>query len=67
MRNALRVLLTIAEELATLAKSGMPKLRKGETVNREWLKDGLYYRETIFNGKTYRAVFDFKRRMNYFQ
>lgn len=62
MKNALRTLLTVAEELAELAKSSVPKLRKGEVVNREWLNDSIYYRETTFNGKTCQSTFDFKRR-----
>ena len=62
MKNALTALLTVAEELAELAKSSIPKLRDGELIRREWLRDGIYCRETTFNGTTYQATFDFKQR-----
>ena len=61
-KNALNTFYAVARELAALAKASVPKLREGESVKTEWLKDGAYYRETIFNGQIYRAAFDFIRR-----
>ena len=54
MKAAITALLTVAQELDDLAKSSMPKMREGELIKREWLTDGTYYRETLFNGKIYR-------------
>ena len=62
MKKALTALFTVAEELAKLAKSSLPEIREGEVINREWLKDGIYCRETIFDGKVYKAQFDFRQR-----
>ena len=62
MRYTLTALFVVAKELAELAKSSTPKLRKGEFVKSEWLKDGIYFRETVFNGAIYQATFDFKQR-----
>lgn len=64
MKNALTALFTVAKELAELAKSSMPELREDELIKREWLTDGIYYRETVFNGKTYQATFDFRQRVS---
>ena len=64
MKNALTALFTVAKELAELAKSSMPELREGELIKREWLTDGIYYRETVFDGKTYQATFDFRQRVS---
>lgn len=62
MKNALRILFSVAEELAELARSSVPAIRKDEQVQREWLEDGIYYRETLFKGQTFLSQFDFKRR-----
>ena len=62
MKTAFRAFFIVARELAELAKSSMPKIRKGETVKREWLQDGIYYRETICDGKSYQTRFDFWQR-----
>lgn len=62
MTPAVLALLAVATELSELAKASLPKLRKGETVKREWLKDAIYYRETIWNGRKFIAQFDFRQR-----
>lgn len=62
MKNALRVLFAVAEELAELARSSVPAIRKGEKIQREWLDNGVYYRETLFNSETFLARFDFRQR-----
>ena len=62
MNAALESLFTVAEELANLAKSSTPELRQGEIIKSECLKDGIYYRESIFENKTYQSAFDFKQR-----
>lgn len=60
MSAAIIILIRVAEELAELAKNSIPKIRNGEKICREWLKDGVYCRESLFNGKTFLAQFDFK-------
>lgn len=62
MNVVLKSLFAVAEELANLAKSSTPELRQGEIVKGECLKDGIYYRESIFENKTYQSAFDFKQR-----
>lgn len=62
MTAAPEVLLAIAAELAKSAKESLPKLRDGERIQREWLADGIYYRETLFNGEVFRSQYDFKQR-----
>ena len=62
MKPFIAILLSIAQELEDLAKNSVPKIREGEIVKREWLEDGVYYRETIFDSKLYQAQFDFKKR-----
>ena len=49
MNPASEVLLSIATELANMAKASLPKLNDGEKVQREWLEDGIYCRETTFD------------------
>lgn len=56
------VLLAVANELATSAKSSMPELNDGEEVQREWLEDGIFYRETSLNGDIFRYLYDFRQR-----
>ncbi len=65
MKNALTALFAVAKELAELAKSSTPKLRDGELIRCEWLRDGIYCRETTFNSITYQATFDFKQRTSH--
>ena len=43
MKNYLMALVRVEQELAELAKSSMPEIRKGEKMKREWLQDGIYY------------------------
>ena len=40
----------------------MPKLREGERIQREWYKNGVYYRETTLDGETYQSQYDFRQR-----
>ena len=56
------VLLAIATELSKLAKNSLPALQEGETVQREWLKNETFYRETNLNGQSFIAKFDFLQR-----
>lgn len=62
MTAASAVLFAVATELANEAKDTLPKLRSGECVLREWLKDGIYCRETSYNGEKYISQFDFRQR-----
>lgn len=62
MTATAEVLLAVANELAKTAKSSMPKMREGERVMREWLEDGIFYRETSLAGETFRYQYDFKQR-----
>lgn len=56
------VLLAVANELAASAKSSLPELNDGEEVQREWLEDGVFYRETMLNGDVFRYLYDFRQR-----
>lgn len=62
MTAAPAVLLAVATELAKLAKSSLPEMRNGETIQREWFENGIYYRETIFDGKVFQNQYDFRKR-----
>ncbi len=62
MTAAPAVLLAVAAELAKSAKESLPKLQDGERIQREWLADGVYYRETLLNGEVFRSQYDFKQR-----
>lgn len=62
MTAAPAVLLAVAAELAKSAKDSLPKLQEGERIQREWIVDGIYYRETLFNGEVFRSQYDFKQR-----
>lgn len=62
MSTASTVLIAIAKELAKQAQDSLPKLQKGEVVQREWFENGIYYRESSFDGMTYISTFDFKYR-----
>ena len=62
MNPASEVLLSIATELANMAKASLPKLNDGEKVQREWLGDGIYCRETTFEGEIVRCQYDFRQR-----
>ena len=58
----IEVLRAVASELAKEAKENLPELRDGEKIQREWLKNGVYYRETSLQGETYQASYDFRQR-----
>ena len=62
MKTVPSVLLAVANELATSAKSSMPKLNDDEKIEREWLEDGVFYRETTLNGEVFRYLYDFRQR-----
>lgn len=62
MTAAPAVLLAVATELANEAKASLPKLRDGEIVQREWYENGVYYRETVFDGELFRGQYDFRKR-----
>lgn len=62
MTAASAVLFAVATELAKEAKEAMPELRDGESVCREWLDGGIFYRETSLNGKKSLSQFDFRKR-----
>ena len=51
MNAALESIFAVAEELAKLAKSSTPELRQGELIKYEYLKDGIYCRESVFENK----------------
>ena len=62
MTAASAVLFAVATELAKEAQDALPKLRDGESVRRGWLEDGIYYRETSYNGENFISQFDFRQR-----
>lgn len=62
MTAASAVLFAVATELAKEAQDALPKLRDGESVRREWLEDGIYYRETSYNGENFISQYDFRQR-----
>lgn len=62
MTAAAAVLFAVAKELADEAKAAMPKLRDNESVQREWLENGIFYRETSCCGEKFIYRFDFKQR-----
>lgn len=55
-------LYAVAEELAQEAKDSLPEMRDGERVLREWYTEGVYYRETEFNGEKFTNHYDFRQR-----
>lgn len=62
MNPTSEVLLSIATELASMAKASLPKLNDGERVQREWYENGVFYRETTFNGCIICCQYDFRQR-----
>lgn len=62
MTAASAVLFAVATELAEEAKKSLPELECGESVFREWLEGGIYYRETSREGKKFLSQFDFRQR-----
>ncbi len=65
MTQASLVLLAVATELSELAKTNMPALRTGETVQSEWFKDATFYRKTKLDGQTFIAQFSFTQRKSH--
>ena len=59
------VLLAVASELAASARSSLPEMKDGETVKREWLENGIYFRETVLDGRVSRAEYDFRQRKSH--
>ena len=57
---AVETLIAVATELAIHAKKNMPKLREGEIILHESYSNGVYRRETQFEGRIYLNEFDFK-------
>lgn len=62
MIAASAVLFAVASELAEEAKDSLPKLRNGEIIQREWLEDCIFCRETSCNGEKFISQFDFRQR-----
>lgn len=62
MNPTSEVLLSIATELASMAKSSLPKLNDGEKIRREWYENGVYCRETTLNGAVFCCQYDFRQR-----
>jgi anti-sigma regulatory factor (Ser/Thr protein kinase) len=62
LENAAVIIRAVANGLAQQAIESMPRLREGETIVREWYKNGAYYRETEYNGKSSTRLYDFKLR-----
>lgn len=62
MTAASAVLFAVATELAKEAKKALPELRDGEIVQREWLENGIFYRETSYSGEKFISQFDFRQR-----
>ena len=65
MKLASLVLLAVATELSELARSNMPVLRKGETIQREWFENATLYRETNFRGRKFITQFCFLKRKSH--
>lgn len=62
MTGASASLLAVAKELAQQAKDSLPAIREGEQVRKEWYRNGVYFRETLFDGEIYLGRYDFRRR-----
>lgn len=60
--EASAVLIAVSKELAKQAQDSMPELLDGEQVRQEWLRNGIYCRETLFNGETFLSQYDFRQR-----
>ena len=61
MKSVSTVLRAIAAELAATAKQNMPELKEGEKIEKEYLLNGIYVRETSFGN---RYQYDFKQKKN---
>jgi hypothetical protein len=62
MKAAATVLLAVAREIAEQARRGLPALREGESVLREWYEPGILYRETLLNGEKYISLYDIRQK-----
>ncbi len=62
MTEATAVLLAVAAELTEQAQSSLPKIQEGEKIRREWLENGVYFRETTLNSETFLSQYDFRQR-----
>lgn len=62
MKTAAVVLLAVAKELAKQAVDSMPELQEDEVLLREWYEDGIYYRETRYNGISTTYSYDFRHK-----
>ena len=62
MKSTALMVIQIAEELISLAKTSMPKLRNGEVVQREAFENGIYQRETVYENTRYVAEYNFRSR-----
>ena len=38
------------------------EVEDGERLKREWFSDGVYYRETVFDGEIFTSQYDFRQR-----
>ena len=61
------VLCEIAQEIANRAKRELPPLNIGETVKREWIEKGIYYRETEISGCSFLASYDFGQKKSRYE
>lgn len=64
MKSATAVLRAVVTELLSSVNRSLPKLKDGEVVTKEGLKDGKYFRESIYEGKTLRVEYDFRQKEN---
>lgn len=62
MSAASAVLLAVAKELASQAKSSMPELEYGEEILKEWFEEGNYFRKSKHDGTVYLCQYDFRRK-----
>lgn len=56
------VFMAVAEELAQQAKDSMPEMREGEVIRREWYKNGVYSRETVYQNAVFVSEYNFRQR-----
>ena len=64
MKSAATVLKAIAEELLKTANLNLPEIKDGEVVTKEGLTNGIYFRESTYNGETLRVEYDFRQKEN---
>lgn len=56
------VFMAIAKELSQQAKANMPEMREGEVIRREWYRDGIYSRETVYQDAVFLSEYNFRQR-----